>query len=70
MSTESAGRTWIQHNADINPGNSGGPLSTTEGVVLGINTLRHEGASGVFYSLSLPQLREEITKHAPNAVWR
>lgn len=70
MSTESAGRTWIQHNADINPGNSGGPLSTTEGVVLGINTLRHEGASGVFYSLSLPQLREEITKHAPYAVWR
>jgi S1-C subfamily serine protease len=70
MSTESAGRTWIQHNADINPGNSGGPLTTTDGVVLGINTLRHEGASGVFYSLSLPQLREEITKHVSKAAWR
>lgn len=70
MSTESAGRTWIQHNADINPGNSGGPLTTTGGVVQGINTLRHEGASGVFYSLSLPQLREEITKHVSKAVWR
>jgi S1-C subfamily serine protease len=70
MSAESAGRTWIQHNADINPGNSGGPLTSSEGVVLGINTLRHESASGVFYSLSLPQLREEITKQAPKAVWR
>lgn len=62
-------RKWIQHNASINPGNSGGPLLDENGVVLGINTLRPRESQGVFYSLALAQLKQEIDKHARGVVW-
>lgn len=76
ITRESEGRVWIQHNADINPGNSGGPLVTSDGVVHGINTQRAIDqstggvASGVFFSLTTGQLREEINQHIPKVVWR
>jgi len=66
---EENGRIWIQHNADINPGNSGGPLIDEDGIVLGINTLRATKASGIFFSLSAFQLKEELQENVPNIVW-
>lgn len=66
---ESEGRKWIQHNADINPGNSGGPLTTNDGKVIGINTLGQPGASGVFFSLSMEQLRKEIESFVHGVRW-
>ncbi len=76
VSTEQAGRVWIQHTAKINPGNSGGPLLTSDGVVHGINTLvfgrRRKRASRPFViSHSRPaQLREEIDRHVKGVEWK
>jgi S1-C subfamily serine protease len=69
VTSESEGRHWVQHNADINPGNSGGPLAREDGVVIGINTMKVTDASGVYYSLAVPQLREEIDQHVKSARW-
>ncbi|HEX6766397.1 MAG TPA: serine protease [Polyangiaceae bacterium] len=33
-------RTYVQHTAPIDPGSSGGPLTTEEGKLLGVNTLK------------------------------
>ena len=63
------GRSWIQHNVNIHPGNSGGPLVTSEGLVVGINTLTHRNAAGVSLSLSMPQLRQEIERSVPGVRW-
>lgn len=62
-------RLWIQHNANIHPGNSGGPLVTTQGLVVGINTLANRGAAGVSFSLSIPQLRNEIERIVSGIQW-
>ena len=74
VSTEQAGRVWIQHTAKINPGNSGGPLLTYDGVVRGINTLvfggKGNGESPLFYALSIGQLREEIDRHVKGVEWK
>jgi len=69
VTSESEGRRWIQHNADINPGNSGGPLVTEDGAVIGINTMKVADASGVYYSLAVPQLREELDQHVKSVRW-
>ena len=69
VTSESEGRRWVQHNADINPGNSGGPLATENGTVIGINTMKVTNASGVYYSLAVPQLREEIDQHVKSVRW-
>jgi S1-C subfamily serine protease len=66
---EDNGTAWIQHTAAINPGNSGGPLMTADGVVIGINTLTTKFGQGIFFSLALPQLRDEIQLHAPGVTW-
>lgn len=70
--TEVENRAWIQHNAQLNPGNSGGPLLTEDGLVVGINTLRvgTDDAQGIFFSLSLGQLKDEINHLAPGVVWK
>lgn len=65
------GRTLIQHNAAINPGNSGGPvLLTSDAVVCGINTIGIQGSQGIFFSVTLAQLRDKIDEYVPGAVWR
>ena len=74
VTTEDGGtRRWIQHTASVNAGNSGGPLLDENGLVVGINTLSfvkaYPGVSGVFFSLASPQMKEEITKHVPAALW-
>jgi S1-C subfamily serine protease len=71
VTTEEKDRRWVQHDASLNPGNSGGPLVNEDGVVLGVNTIGIRGASGTFYSLAMPQLKEEIAAHVPSGVvWR
>ena len=64
-------RYWIQHNAQVNPGNSGGPLCLEDGTVVGINTLSltHDRISGIFFSVSMMQLRDEIDRFVPAANW-
>jgi serine protease Do len=74
FSEDAVARRWIQHNASINPGNSGGPLINDRGTVVGINTRRtfeagtDNIAQGIFYSLTMPQLRREIEKHIGSGV--
>jgi len=76
MLNEEVGRTsverraWIEHTATINPGNSGGPLVGENGTVVGINTLGGPSGTGIYWSLSLPQLRSRIQQHVPNANWK
>lgn len=60
----------IQHDAPINKGNSGGPLVSEEGIVFGINTLVARDSQGIFFSLTLEQLRAQIDEHVPNVVWK
>jgi S1-C subfamily serine protease len=68
---EKEGRTWVQHNADINGGNSGGPLAEKNGLIVGINTLgiKADAGHGTFFSLSLPQIRQDLDKHIPDITW-
>lgn len=72
MEREESGRIWIQHDASINPGNSGGPLLDADGGVVGINTLKSgtKGVSGLYWALSTKQLKSEIDKFVPQAIWR
>ena len=70
--TEESERRWIQHNAAISQGNSGGPLLLDDGTVVGINTMiaRPDAGQGIFYSLSVEQMRFEINKVVRKAIWR
>ena len=43
----------IQHDASINPGNSGGPLFNMRGQVVGINTLKADGAEGLGFAIPI-----------------
>lgn len=64
------GNAWIQHDAAFSSGNSGGPLILTNGRVVGINTLLAQEVQGIFVSLSMPQLRDEIDAQVPGVVWK
>ncbi len=69
ITQEQIGRQWIQHNASITQGNSGGPLVDEGGRVLAINTLytkdKDDGAAAL-YSLAMPQLMKELSRHIPS----
>ena len=61
----------IQHDAVINGGNSGGPLVNSNCTVLGINTwkITEDGSQGIFFSLQMNQLKNEIDRNVPDVVW-
>jgi S1-C subfamily serine protease len=74
---------YLQHSASTAHGNSGGPLLASDGTVVGINTIIRpvkvtdtEGNTvtisqgGQNYALTLRQMKAEITRHVPDAVWR
>jgi hypothetical protein len=45
-------------------------LLTQDGTVIGINTLTTKFGQGIFFSLTLPQLRDEIQQTALGATWK
>ena len=57
--------TLIQTQTPINPGNSGGPLFNGDGKLVGINTLKFEGADNLNFAVSVEHAREFIRKN-PN----
>ena len=75
---EEGGRMWVQHNASIIHGSSGGPLITEDGTVIGINTRVSPTilgdsvsiAPGIYWALSLPQLKREIDRVIKDAQWQ
>jgi len=64
-------RRLIQHDAVINDGNSNRTLVNSKCTVLGINTwkIARGGSQGIFFSLQMNQLKNEIDHNVPNAVW-
>lgn len=74
---------YLLHGAPIIHGNSGGPLLASDGTVVGINTIGRPvvvldakgdpvviNQVGQNYALTLHQLKTEISRHVPDAVWR
>lgn len=47
---------FIQSDLSLNRGNSGGPLILSNGVMIGMNTAIHGGASGMAFSLPMSRL--------------
>jgi S1-C subfamily serine protease len=58
-------RQFLQTDAPINPGNSGGPLITSDGNVVGINTMILEGTEGIGFAIPAKILSQEF-KHGPS----
>ncbi len=57
--------TLIQTQTPINPGNSGGPLFSENGKLVGVNTLKFEGADNLNFAVAVEHAREFIKKN-PN----
>ena len=53
---------FLQHDASINPGNSGGPLLDERGRVVGINTLKIKGTTGLSFAIPV----EEVNRFVEN----
>jgi S1-C subfamily serine protease len=60
------GVAYVQLNADVNPGNSGGPVLDGKGRVVGIVTLKAEGATGVGFALPVEYVREAAEQPQPD----
>ena len=57
--------TLIQTQTPINPGNSGGPLFNGDGKLVGINTLKFEGADNLNFAVAVDDARKFIREN-PN----
>lgn len=66
--TQARGTVLFQLNPALPPGYLGGPL-LTDGIVLGIN-IQGAKEEDMSTALAVRQLREEIAKHVPGAVWK
>jgi hypothetical protein len=54
---EIEGKSYLQIDAAISPGNSGGALVNANGIVVGIPTLRYEGANRVGLAIPVASIR-------------
>jgi serine protease Do len=67
---------YIQHTAPIDPGSSGGPLTSEEGLVIGVNTIKVLGRDSVYLAVpadavaSAIQRALEVKSHRMVADWK
>ncbi|MBE7076120.1 MAG: trypsin-like serine protease [Clostridiales bacterium] len=54
-------QSLIQHDASINPGNSGGPLISSQGEIVGINTLKASQGEGLGFAIPV-EIGEKIVE--------
>jgi serine protease Do len=52
----------IQHTAPIDHGSSGGPLTTPDGRLLGVNTLRAEGRDNVYFAIPASSVARAVRR--------
>ena len=55
--------TLIQNQTPSNPGNSGGPLFNENGKLVGVNTLKFEGADNLNFAVAVEHARNFINKN-------
>ena len=53
----------IQTDATINPGNSGGPLINTDGLIIGINSVKITSAEGIGFAVPINIVKPIIEKY-------
>lgn len=58
--------SYVQTDTKINPGNSGGPLIDIQGNVVGMNTFKIRGASGLNFAISSDRLFTWLAKYSEN----
>lgn len=51
------GRHFIQLDAALNPGNSGGPVVARDGTVVGVSTMKLEGAENLNFAIAVADVR-------------
>lgn len=59
----------IQHDASINPGNSGGALISSEGKLIGINTLKATEAEGIGFAIPTKLSKAIVEKISQNEAY-
>jgi serine protease Do len=59
---EDGDESYIQHTAPIDPGSSGGPLTTPEGKLLGVNTLKIRGRENVGLAVPASVVKDAVER--------
>lgn len=60
----------IQHDASINPGNSGGALISSQGKLIGINTLKATEAEGIGFAIPVEVGKAIVSKISNNEAYK